>query len=399
LLQQALEQILAPEVWQVVAEPVLVALVVSMVVAAGAGLWLLGPALGEETTERKRAADPQASTNQDRAFPRPADSPLARLRPFEPPLAPEPVASAAPAPQPPRPPTPPKESPQEAQPTDGSDVIDAVFQKAWQGKLVPRVGRARPSSRDLAPPPTVETLEEDAPSPPSPPVRAARRPEPAPTPAPAAEELDRSLGKAWERAFVAIETPAPAGPPQGSSPPAAAREAQEEAPAERSQAEPIPAPRPPLDATDPTEHVRLVELLVARGRLDDAARLAREGLAAHPDASALLLQLSRAEAELGHVDAAIAAAREAHRLCRSRASLSHLLRLLSAARRFTPEDGERLRRAVQKHPETPVLLHAAGVFEATHGNPWAAIGLLRTALRLESDPGIRSEIERELARL
>jgi thioredoxin-like negative regulator of GroEL len=145
--------------------------------------------------------------------------------------------------------------------------------------------------------------------------------------------------------------------------------------------------------------VRLAELLVARGRFEEAARLAREGLAAHPGTSELLLLLSRAEAELGHLDAAIAAAREAHRQCRTRASLTQLLRLLGTARRFTPEDGERLRRAVQKHPETPVLLHAAGVFEATHGNPWAAIGLLRTALRLESDPGIRSEIERELARL
>jgi hypothetical protein len=145
--------------------------------------------------------------------------------------------------------------------------------------------------------------------------------------------------------------------------------------------------------------VRLVALLLTRRRFDDAARLAREGLTAHPGAGELLLQLSRAEAELGHTDAAIAAAREAHRLCRSRESLSHLLRLLVAARRFTPEDGERLRRAVGRHPGAPVLLHAAGVFEATHGSPWAAIGLLRTALRLETDPVVHGEIARALARL
>jgi tetratricopeptide (TPR) repeat protein len=147
------------------------------------------------------------------------------------------------------------------------------------------------------------------------------------------------------------------------------------------------------------EHERLVALLFAKGRLDEAARLAREGLAAHPRAIELLLQLSRAEAELGHPDEAIAAARDAHLRCRSRDSLTHLLRLLSATRRFTPQDGERLRRAVRKHPDAPVLLQAAGMFEAIQGDPWAAIGLLRTALRLESDEGIRSEIERELARL
>jgi hypothetical protein len=39
------------------------------------------------------------------------------------------------------------------------------------------------------------------------------------------------------------------------------------------------------------------------------------------------------------------------------------------------------------------------VFEAMHGDPWAAIGLLRTALRLEVDEAIRSEIMRELAPL
>ena len=375
-MQPLFEQILTPGVWQVVTEPVLVALVVVAVAATGAGLWLLGRAVGEETSEPKRAAGPRASTDEGREVPRPADSPLARLRPFEPPLTPKPVARAAPAPQPTKAPTPARGKPQEAPRTDESDAIDLVFQKAWQGKLVPRIGRVRPSRRDLAPPPTVEEVPA---APPTPPVReAARRPEPPPTSAPAAEELDRSLGEAWERAFAAGEHPAPAEP---------------------SEAEQTPAPEPTLDATDPTEHVRLVEILFARGRLDEAARLAREGLAAHPNASELLLQLSRAEADLGHLDTAIAAARDAHRLCRSRASLSHLLRLLSTNRRFTPEDGERLRRAVQKHPETPVLLHAAGMFEATHGDPWAAIGLLRTAHRLESDEGIRSEIERELARL
>jgi hypothetical protein len=39
------------------------------------------------------------------------------------------------------------------------------------------------------------------------------------------------------------------------------------------------------------------------------------------------------------------------------------------------------------------------VFEAMHGDRWAAIGLLRTALRLEPDEAVRSEIARELARL
>jgi hypothetical protein len=410
LLLQSLAEVLSPGVWQVVGEPALVALVVVTVVAAGAGLWLLGRALADGRSELEGASDRRASSEGEQNATRPADSPLARLRTLEVPAAHQPALPVAPAPAAARPAAPvaPAKAPAKQPPrTDESDAIDLVFQKAWQGKLVPRAGHARPPRRDLAPPPTPETDEGEPAAPPGPPVRkTVPRPEPPPAVAPAAEALARSLGEAWERAFVATAEPASPAPLRDPTSPASvvASEARDEAPqpAPVDQApapDPAPSPDPALDATDPSEHVRLAELLVARGRFEEAARLAREGLAAHPGTSELLLLLSRAEAELGHLDAAIAAAHEAHRQCRTRASLTQLLRLLGAARRFTPEDGERLRRAVQKHPETPVLLHAAGVFEATHGNPWAAIGLLRTALRLESDPGIRSEIERELARL
>jgi hypothetical protein len=110
------------------------------------------------------------------------------------------------------------------------------------------------------------------------------------------------------------------------------------------------------------------------------------------EAASLLLHLSHREPALGHIDEALDSAREAHRTLRSRASLTHLIRLLTLARRFEPEDRERLRRAVRKQPNAPVLLHAAGVSESLHGDPWAARGLLLEALRLERREEIRAEI-------
>jgi hypothetical protein len=162
------------------------------------------------------------------------------------------------------------------------------------------------------------------------------------------------------------------------------------------------SPEPPSssgDATSVDEYLRLCESLVAKNRPLEAATLAHEGLSTHPGESRLLLQLSRAEAQSGRLDPALASALAAHRARPSRAALTQILRVATTARRFRPEDGERLRRAVRRHPDAPVLLHAAGVFEAMHGDPWAAIGLLRTALRLEVDEAIRSEIMRELAPL
>jgi thioredoxin-like negative regulator of GroEL len=110
------------------------------------------------------------------------------------------------------------------------------------------------------------------------------------------------------------------------------------------------------------------------------------------EAASRLLHLSHREAALGHIDEALDSAREAHRALRSRASLTHLIRLLTVARRFEPQDRERLRRAVRKQPNAPVLLHAAGVSESLHGDPWAARGLLLEALRHERREELRAEI-------
>ncbi len=271
------------------------------------------------------------------------------------------------------------------------ELLDRIVKDAWGralggGRLAPSAGsRSRPAAERPPTPPAVEV--------PAAPIRASA---PTPRPAPPArtqtpgspDPLDRALAEAWSHALHQDVTPAQAG--EGTS---------GQGFVDRRSA---PGPTRPSRAngdTTPVDYVRLCESLLAKKRADEAARLAREGLAAHPGEGGLLLEVSRAEARKGRLEIALGAALAAHRAQPSRTSLTHLLRLATAARRFRPEDGERLRGAVRRHPDAPVLLHAAGVFEAMHGDPWAAIGLLRTALRLESDEAIRSEIERELARL
>jgi hypothetical protein len=130
-----------------------------------------------------------------------------------------------------------------------------------------------------------------------------------------------------------------------------------------------------------------------------ARQLGEEDFSLERDEGRRLLALSRSELERGQVDAATEAALDAHWLCRSRESLAHLLGLLTATRRFAPEDGERLRRAASRHPREPVLLHAAGVFEAMHGDPRAAAEWLRSALRLDLDEETQRPIAEELARV
>lgn len=118
-----------------------------------------------------------------------------------------------------------------------------------------------------------------------------------------------------------------------------------------------------------------------------------------PGSSSAPPPVARAKKPASRPETAFRTALAAHRAKPSRTTLTHLLRLATTTRLFRPGDGERLRRAVSRHPGAPVFLHAAGVFEATHGDRWAAIGLLRTALRLERDASIRGEISRELVRL
>jgi hypothetical protein len=215
------------------------------------------------------------------------------------------------------------------------------------------------------------------------------RPAPVPAAPPAsADGIESALAEAWGQAFGDATAPVPPARPRAAAPAA-------QPPLSRF-AHPVRATRV---ATSVNEYLRLCEGLLEKGRGEEAARLAREGLALHPGESLILSVLSRAEVRAGRLDAALAAAVAAHRAKPSRTSLTEILRIATAARRFRPEDGERLRRAVARRPSEPVLLRAAGVFEAMHGNRWAAIGLLRTALGLESDEAVRSQIASELSRL
>lgn len=163
-----------------------------------------------------------------------------------------------------------------------------------------------------------------------------------------------------------------------------------------------PAPRRPraqkaAPALQPADAVARCAELRAAGRCSDAARLAREGLASARQTGALLLELSRAEWGLGHAEAAIDVARDAHFASRSRASAEHLIRLLALAGRFERGDGPSLRRAARRHPREVVLLAAAGVYEARFGKRCDAEALLRAALTLGPDGELDAAIRRALA--
>jgi hypothetical protein len=176
----------------------------------------------------------------------------------------------------------------------------------------------------------------------------------------------------------------PAAAPQGPSAPAAPPEA---------------APASAVASADPSECVQRCVTLRAEGRFADAARLARDGLAGGGAPGPLLVELSRAEFARGHLGAAIEIARDAHFAGRSRESVEHLIRLLTETRRFTRADGPALRRAASRHPRQPLLLHAAGVFEALYGEPAAAEKWLRAALPLAPDEASRRAVSDELSRV
>ena len=169
-----------------------------------------------------------------------------------------------------------------------------------------------------------------------------------------------------------------------------------------SPAQPAASPDRPADGAEPAATRSWLERAAAlrvRGRFEEASAVAREGLAADADPGPLLLELSRAELALGRVNAAIDVARDAHFAARSRESLVHLIRLLIQTRRFSPDDGASLARAIRRHPNEPLLRHAAGVFESLHGDGRRAEKELRVALRLQKDASLRREIERDLARV
>jgi hypothetical protein len=199
-----------------------------------------------------------------------------------------------------------------------------------------------------------------------------------------------------EESFSVV-LPEPEGPAAPEVPAAA------EAPvaAEASAAPESPAaPAAPAPAAPEPSRLERCAALRGEGRFEEAARAAREGLAAEDaDVAPLLIELSRAELGLGHVLASIDTARDAHFAAPSRATISHLIRLLAETRRFSRADGRTLRRAAARHPEQPLLRRAAGVFESMYGAPDAAERELRAALGLERDPEQRAAIEHDLAQL
>jgi tetratricopeptide (TPR) repeat protein len=155
-------------------------------------------------------------------------------------------------------------------------------------------------------------------------------------------------------------------------------------------------------ARDPKDtHARLdlcTALLVAE-RFADAERVARAGLENDANDGRLLLRLSEALSGLERNDDALEIAVRAVRGHRSRKAILHLTRLSAVARRFSPGDGARLRRALGNRPNDPVFLHALGAFEVQRGNPREALPILRLALRQERSPRWRRVVSREIAEL
>ncbi len=387
---------------------------------------------------QERAADspaPRAET-AIRESPRLSPADLGRLRRQAAPVAT--VAKKIPDPFAKRPtrgvaksPEPTAPRPRAQRPERGSSARarpgPSPFPATGSGPVVPSSPQARTS-------PDTTSAPEDSgrpgrPAAPIAPVPPAREPEKSNAPAaePGASQLtpdrlEEVILDAWSRALLTPEEPRNVAEPEARDARGGSMksEAETRAPrgAEPSLPDPPPAPKETVRAPDrpegsgetrlagseshelvPRDYSRLCEALLEKRRFESVAALAREGLEEHPDDGALLLSLSRALVGLGRADAALQTAREAHRTSRSRDSLLHLIRLLTAARRFDPEDGGRLRRAVGRHPGEPLLLHAAGVFEALHGDPWAARGLLLEALRHEKREEIRQEVSRELALL
>ena len=213
----------------------------------------------------------------------------------------------------------------------------------------------------------------------NPPEEGRPLPRPAGRGAKEAGEESFSVAEAEPLALAAAFVPSPPEPPA----PAAAF---------------VPSPEPPPAVIEPTRLERCARLR-AEGRFEEAARIAREGLAGEDEPGPLLIELSRAELGLGRVEAAIDTARDAHFASRSRESVSHLIRLLVETRRFSRQDGPTLRRAAARHPGQPLLRHAVGVFESMYGEAHAAQQELREALRLEADADRRAAIERDLAQV
>ena len=153
------------------------------------------------------------------------------------------------------------------------------------------------------------------------------------------------------------------------------------------------------DPQDIQARLDLCTALLVAERFADAERVAREGLGRDATNGRLLLRLSEALSGLDRSDEALEVAVRAVRTHRSRKAILHLTRLSAVARRFSPGDGVRLRKALESRPNEPVFLHALGAFEAQHGSPREALPILRLALRQERSPRWRRVVSREIARL
>ncbi len=153
------------------------------------------------------------------------------------------------------------------------------------------------------------------------------------------------------------------------------------------------------DPKDIQARLDLCTALLVAERFADAERVAREGLARDASDGRLLLRLSEALSGLERNDEALEVAVRAVRRHRSRKAILHLTRLSAVARRFSPGDGARLRRALENRPNDPVFLHALGAFEVQQGRAHEGLPILRLALRQERNPRWRRIVSREIARV
>lgn len=143
----------------------------------------------------------------------------------------------------------------------------------------------------------------------------------------------------------------------------------------------------------------LCEAHAELGRFEDVVRHARRGLERSPGQGGLLVHLSEAAFELGAPDEALELAADAFRALPKTHSFFHLARLLAMTHRLAESDANRLRRALERYPGEPALLHAAGVYEALYGNRASALDILRSAASKPQGARHRRAIERELAAL
>ncbi|MEN8184259.1 MAG: hypothetical protein ABFS46_17170, partial [Myxococcota bacterium] len=156
---------------------------------------------------------------------------------------------------------------------------------------------------------------------------------------------------------------------------------------------------PVMEPAEAGAPASLCALLLAEGRLEEAEGLARSQLGDGPEMVTILRQVARVAQLVGETEQALEFSLRAFQAGRGREDFAHLVRLVALERRFVRGDRHRLRSAVVAHPEEPVLIYAAGVWEAMYGDRPRAQRLLRAALRHQPDEELHGAIARELDRL